>query len=432
MQRISSYIKKYRLNVVLILIILAQLPFMLHWIDARDFWSDESVTVNFTRISHGDNLLQSFKNFRLETTSPPLFYLLASIWIRIIPFDTAVSPSDPFFPRLISLIFTVLCMYFCGIVAKKIKGGRAAILSTLFAATSWYLIIQAGFQFRAYGLLVFLSILILYLYILRIENPQKTKYKIIYSVFILLTMYTHWFGLVIVGVLGLLDLCLFLRKKIKWRDMLGYLFSGILFLPYFLWVISRRTSRGLGLTFWIEPPTVQRALRTIDWITSRSDLIFTLFLAGVVITIVIAVLKYTSSGRSYIKANRDNKSDIYKSIIVLTDSKKAYYAIVPVAIVCFVFTGIYLYSRFMVPGSSFFTTRYFVAIVPQLLVVAAIGADWLIDVVFLNKRTQFEQTIIFIVIVCILALWLGLNAINHLNLFALGEILPHLGAIRIK
>lgn len=166
------------------------------------FWNDE-----MSQIAFGLNDIPYLieRSASLEDGVPPLFGIVAWFWYRIVPYGER-------WLLLLSIVPVVVSAYFLGLIGKLTVNARTGyIMEILFAASPffWY---NIALEFRGYSFLLLFSVLSIYLYLLRNQGKRK---KGILGLNITLTAlcFSHYFGIMIFGILFLADVMLLLRKK---------------------------------------------------------------------------------------------------------------------------------------------------------------------------------------------------------------------------
>jgi len=114
-------------------------------LEARGFWRDEAVTIELLRLP----LAELLRTIPESEGTPPLYYMLAWFWTRIVG-DGEVGARS--FSALVGIV-AVAVVY---LAARELSGRRAALVASLLAAASPLLVWHAQ-DARAYSLLVLLS-----------------------------------------------------------------------------------------------------------------------------------------------------------------------------------------------------------------------------------------------------------------------------------
>ncbi|MCL2398702.1 MAG: glycosyltransferase family 39 protein [Defluviitaleaceae bacterium] len=404
---IASFIKTHYFSILRMVIVVISLIIMLRYANGRSLWVDELWTISFTGIDQ--SWAEMFDNFIADATSnPPLFYIIAALWLRIVPYGA-------FWLRLISIIFAAIGIYLIGNVAGKIyeRDGKdyVAVFATLFASTSWFFVTQGAFSFRSYGLLFLLSTLYVYVYILRTQRHTGVALGILLGLLAALLGYTHYFGLFVPASLFICDLVLLKHKVLKWQHMLSYILAAALYLPFFIPIFLRVVAQSGN--FWAEPASFIRLVWLFRMLVSSSDLVGALFIFGSVAGVVIMI--------SIIFENRLVVSALLGHS-AFTEYRKTTVPLSSILFAAQVFTValtvgmVFIYSRFINPNGSIFVNRYFIAILPQLLIVSAISATWLIEnfIIYLKMHGK----LLFLICICIVSIPMIGNFYAEVNRFA--------------
>jgi 4-amino-4-deoxy-L-arabinose transferase-like glycosyltransferase len=201
---------------------LALLAFALRaWgLAAQSLWSDEDITLDRARLPLGELLAN------LPVEHPPGYFLLMSAWTRL-------AGDGDYALRFPSLVAGVLTVLFGGYVATRLVGRRAGWLTGLLLAVNPFLV-WYGQEARMYAPLAALSLAALAC-VLHAETARRPLgWWVAAGVATALTVYTHYYGALLVLVLGawaILDLVR--RDRAATR---GWLAAGataaLLFLPW--------------------------------------------------------------------------------------------------------------------------------------------------------------------------------------------------------
>jgi uncharacterized membrane protein len=185
-----------------------------------------------------------------DVVHPPLFYLLLKVWIgiggesllwlRLFPALTAIAAIVPFF---------LLCRE---LNLRDMEMNLALVLM----GVNEYLIFYAN-HLRMYSLLLLLSLCSLWLFA-RYFNEENGSQKILLALFAvnLLLVYTHYYGLLIVG-LEALSLLLWKRSKLIPFAIYGVVLA-LCFSPW-MYAVARasKEKKGLGQNLdWITRPNM--------------------------------------------------------------------------------------------------------------------------------------------------------------------------------
>jgi len=375
--------RKYHSHIFCLLITIVSLAVMLRYAGSVSLWYDDLYTISIS--AKGLSWDQMVSNMMADAHyNPPLFYLFAAFWLRVAPYGTL-------FLKLPSILFSAAGIYLCGVVARRLKGNSAAVFATIFAAASTFLIFNGADTFRSYGLMFLLVLICMYFYILRIEkNRVLNRYIFIFGALAAVLCYTHYFGILIIASFFICDLVLIAAKKLNARHLLSYLLFAALFLPFFisrLMVLAEQ-----NWTFWADAPDAKSVVLLTQDIVSNYNFIYILFLFGMVMSVIMIFSSYT---REYMGMGR----------------KQVYVSVMQVFTVIFVIGAVFVYSRYINPDGSLFIFRYFVSIVPMIVIISAIGVDCVFAILLKSKPAKLAGITIGAV-VCVVTLYLGANTLE--------------------
>jgi hypothetical protein len=160
----------------------------------------------------------------------------------------------------------------------------------------------------------------------------------------------------------LTDIILYFRKKISGKFIFSYLLAGALFLPIvFFWIVNENDL----LSFWPAVPNLEIFKWVVYGLLDNDKLIMTLYLAG------LAVLL------SKLMAKDITVDDI--PIIICS------------GIPPFMFGVIFVYSKYINPGGSLFVDRYFICVIPAVIIMCSYCFEKLYTAV-INNTMQSPKT----------------------------------------
>lgn len=216
---------------------------------ARDLWHDEAVSYIIVKLFSVNPKL-----FILVGPHPPLYEIILSAWIYLMG-------ETEFVLRLLSVIFgmiSIVLTYKIGNLYGNIKIG---IVSAAFMAVSpihiWY-----SQEARGYAMLTTLILARMYYFLGALIKGKTICYKF-FTIYAILSIYTHSFSLVLL----LPEIIILLFKKHK-NSLKKWLFSYalilisfLLYLPIFLEQFKAKTF------FWVPKPVVLSIFNTFTNIT---------------------------------------------------------------------------------------------------------------------------------------------------------------------
>jgi len=281
-----------------------------------------------------------------------------------------------------TVIFVAIGMYLCGLAAGRIKGDSTAIFTTLFASTSWFLITRS--INTTYSLLFLVSALYTYIYVLRFQGYNKPiRYSVLLGIMAAIFGYLHDFGALVVVILLFFDVLRIFAQRIDIRQMLAYPIAAILYLPYFFFL-----REGPPLLLWAPTPRTasgtvnfQTVFELVQNMVGYSDLVLAAIILGVTISLYEAVLS------SY---------------------KTVYLCAVQALVLAIAMIATIVYGSAVDP--SVFVEEYFIVLLPQVFLVAAMGLGWVFDSLF-----RYKSLVVVCAVVAVLLIPLGITTILQLQ-----------------
>lgn len=352
--RYNNVLSRYSFGIVCTLIALVAFGFMVKYSGLKSLWSDDMAQISFTY--PGLSIHEMFNRLLKYDVQPPLFSVITASWLRVAPYGTS-------WVRLPSEIAVTIGIIICGFIGYKIQGRRTGILCAIFAASSSTLIIYAGYSLRPYSFFFLTSSLVLLTYIQLLKNIEKNinfRFIVIFGLVLTLMVYTHYFGILICGALFIGDFVLFSKKKNNIKFILPYIIAGTLFAPWAIIVMTKSIEKFS--TFWPEKPSISSIIEAINYLSSENNIILTLL----VVSIGILVIKLIY------RNDRDFLTDYIQLLCLWTIS--------------FIIGITYVYSSVINPNRSVFVTRYFIGLLPFLLLFISIGLSYIGNLISENKN----------------------------------------------
>ena len=238
------------------------------YLNGQHFWLDEMFQIGFS--GTGKSL---YDTLMVTETTPPLFRLLANIWYNLMPYGEQ-------WLLLLTAFFAAGMVYVIGMLGEELGGKGIGYCAAMLSFVSTALLNSGVREFRSnslHGLLAALAIL----YYLR--NLKTGKYKIHFTVFMVLLAYTHYFGVFLCGTFFLLDVYFYFKKRRKINDITPYVILGIAYIP---WLFRFMTLNQLeSSAFWQDRPSL-RELYFLFMFLCGSNVKLLLFIVGFVLLCV--------------------------------------------------------------------------------------------------------------------------------------------------
>ena len=355
------------------------LVFMFYQCGKQSFWLDEmSLLGTITKDKGIGDILGQY--LRIDVTNLPLFPLVAALWYRIMPANDRLMLLLPELAIAGTVIFSAK-------TAELIAGKRAGLFTAILTSVSTKLILSGGFELRSYGFLLFFGMGAVYFFFRRMRSDMR-KDSIFYGIFLLMTIYTHYMGILLIAALGAAELLLMIVNKEKFTRLIPYFATGIAFAPWFvLMLINKQKSIT---SFWPKKPTLPEITRVMRKLLDSNEAMFIVF----VLTCLYLVCRL-------VRALWEAKRLSFKNTALLILSWTVF------AIIGIVF----VYSTIINPAGGFFVQRYFLELAPLMMIIIAVGISTAIDFIAESKGRALRLEISGIVALFLL-LYVGLTNIR--------------------
>jgi mannosyltransferase len=233
----------FKLDYMLISIVLIGAMVRFYGISRESLWVDELITMN--EVNPDISWKKVFEFISIADPHPPLFFILEKIVCSIFGHTAGVARGMNATLGTLSILF----IYFLG---KEILNKRLGYLAAILLCINYYGIFYSQ-EARDYALALSMSILSTLFFIKLLKRPSLI-HSVLYGIFALLLLYTHYFGLFIIGGQGILALTLMLSKNGLQKVVFKYFYitAGIILIGYSPWLPS--FIKQLTVTsFWIPP-----------------------------------------------------------------------------------------------------------------------------------------------------------------------------------
>jgi mannosyltransferase len=204
------------------------------------FWIDEGIAVGIA--SHD---LGAIPALLREDGSPPLYYLLLHGWLALTGDGEAAA-------RSLSLLFAALLVPVSWWAANAIAGRRAAVAATAIAAGCPLLSYYAQ-EARMYTLVALLSLIAAAAFVLAFLHGRRRHLVTLGGALVLL-LYTHNWGLFLVGAMTVVWLWLWRRRWVAGRD--GAWLATSIALAYAAWLPTLAFQVARTGAPWSSPPSL--------------------------------------------------------------------------------------------------------------------------------------------------------------------------------
>jgi hypothetical protein len=229
---------------------------VLRFVSRGPLWLDEAQSVAIAKHSLG-GLPAALKH----DGAPPLYYGLLHLWMRVFGDST-------FSVRALSGIPAVLSLPVVVRLGRRAGGDAVGIASIVLLAISPFAI-RYAVEARMYSLLLLLSLAGAHA-VLSVHRHRTTLATVGLATATAAALYTHYYAVFLVGVVGAGELWLAVRRRdpAAWRALVGLAAGCLAFAPWLPILLYQ--SRHTGAP-WAAAPNGSAVLDTIDsWMGGSS------------------------------------------------------------------------------------------------------------------------------------------------------------------
>lgn len=339
--------------------------FMWYNADMYSFWIDELYQIAYVSGSLWDTL-----NISLNSISdPPIYNTIAWIWYQIFPH------TDKFL-LLLPELCTLIAMYLLGYFATVNKNVQTGCITLAVAVGTELLYVQCAFENRQYALWFLASVLLLQAHHCFIKEKNK-KTIVLYALALVLSVLTQYLSVALCLTIFICDLILWYQKKETPKVLVPYFLGGGIASPFaivlLLNYLNRMNESGSSfLQFWPTVPELNSILELIFYLISENTLMLILLFFGAAHIIMKCIRKEAE----------------WQEWILLE---------IPIVVILLN----YFYSTMINRAGSLWVDRYFILILPQIILLCADGLECLIYSVVSDKK-QIRTAILGVSLVLIL------------------------------
>lgn len=331
----SSFLKKHGFHIGLLTISLAHLIFLIAFAGVKSLWHDDIYQLFF---SWDRSFKDSFATVLRTDLNPPLWPFISFLWLKIAPYGTA-------WLKLPATVMTVAAGYVFGLSLKEVFDKRMGLFGAFVFAVSPLIVLESAYTFRAYGLYLFASSLLIYAYIRKTKYPSVQN-RVFFGCSVFLISFSHYFGAFLCVFLGAFDLILAIRKKQKFNFFIEYVIVALLELA---WLIPQITTITDALSdFWPPTPTLKSAMEMIRTFLHNSRNLSVIFWVLVAVFAVIIIRTLIKKGFSELFEH----SLYFRLVFILT----------PLLMI----SATVIYCNIN-PKSSLWVYRYFFCLYPMIM-----------------------------------------------------------------
>jgi len=287
---------KAKTAILIIIVISAALR--IYNIEQKNLWFDE---VYSWKISQG-----SVVDIVSETSGdihPPFYYLVLKFWMKL--FSDSVYSM-----RMLSVMLSLLSIYFIYRLSKLFleKDYQVMLVLILYAVSP--LNIYYSQEVRMLNLNLFLCLGSVYYFLVYSESRSKLS-GLLYVLFTILAIYTHYFAFLILFTELILSIIFYIKKKSGKNSLPGFLICftiiNLFYLPWYP-VFFSQTSKGQP---WRTSQSILKTgsnildyfkdvfLSTYYTFESSAVFYFSVFISLLIVTFLIYVLFKTLNPKQY-------------------------------------------------------------------------------------------------------------------------------------
>ena len=341
---------------------------MFRYADNASLWADELCKIGIVRKDIGTAIGYCLD---MKDIAPPLYCICAWVWYHIAPYGER-------WLLLLSIIPVMIAIYVMGLIGEKLRGkacGMIAASLLAFSMTVWGFI---AFEFRNYTFALLFSTLSLYCHIQKNREGERKAWLTAYSISLTALAMSHYFGMLLCGVFFLADLYLYVTKRISRRSVFSYILPGIISLLW-LYLVYQRVLRFRGtetIASWYPVPTLMNIGSLLKFLSGNILLSFCLFLLGM--ACVLANIRRTGSFESDLAV-------IYQRFSL--------------AAILIVIGLLYIYGNYINQKSTMWQDRYFLVLIPFIVLISALGVTDLLSDDDHYQRFRVKAVCILLVII---------------------------------
>lgn len=257
----------------------------------QSYWLDELMSASF---SNPANSFSYMFNQTISDVHPPLYQTILWSWYHIFGFNE-------FAGRALSAIIGSIGVFAVFLSGKEFFNKEVGLYAAIIAATNFFLIYYSQ-EVRSYSLL-FLFSTISYVYLLKTIRDYSKKNFILYLLFTVSLVYTHYFGFFLVATQVFVFIFYFIKEKRNRKQLaLLALITAIVLIVSLLPLIEHILANEAKKSFWIGRPRGDFILQYMGYYVQNA------YLQGVfLLTILFSLI--------YLFQKSQNKN--YKTIIVV-------------------------------------------------------------------------------------------------------------------
>lgn len=231
-------------------------------LDLQSLWNDELASWH---LAHWPTLSQVIERGVVPDVHPPGYFLLLHLWMRLAG-DSELALRAP---SVVCGVLAVPAMYGLG---RCLYTRREGLVAAAFTAAAWMPVYYSR-EARPYALLMLCAIASTWWLVETVRRLEATerlapRFAAGYVAAATLAAYTHYFGLLLVGLQAVTAALCLVRRPRRWLRLLA-LYAAVA-LAYLPWVPHLLEDLKLR-SFWIDPPDATALLELYRFQLGRWD-----------------------------------------------------------------------------------------------------------------------------------------------------------------
>ncbi|MBR4982825.1 MAG: glycosyltransferase family 39 protein [Lachnospiraceae bacterium] len=330
-----------------VILLLGMSIFLIKNASMQSFWSDEMSTLGYIRSDV--SYFEMMKEYMVrDAVNLPLYPTILKFFYEIMPYGEV-------YLLIPSILFVICSILIIAVIGYKCGNEDISFLCICLGSISSGAICHAAWDIRSYSLLIMLSALTILFYVRRREN-ESIKNICLYGISMLLLFFTHWYGAIMMMGFAISDLVFWLQKKIKIKCIVSYLIAGV---PLFIYLIIMLMNMRRDLSSHYGNPGLEGIKEALYLITGGRFLCVLLFITGCAGIVIIGIVK------------KEKIQAIWKVML---------------------FSCIWTFgTTFFIKNGTFFAPKYFLVILPQVILIMAFTVDSILKEVFKKSNEWLKR-----------------------------------------
>jgi len=335
----------FKENKLLVIILFIGAFFRFYKIDFQSVWLDEIHTLN--EADPKNSISEIYNKLLISEPHPPLYFLLVHFSFKIFGYTTLVL-------RSLSAIIGLLGIFSIYLLGKEIFNKKVGLLASILLAINYFHIYYSQ-DGRMYGLL-FLTTTLSFYFLVKFIKRCTLKNAIFYAFFSALMIYSHFFALFTL-IAQYLILLYFVIKPFETNSKTFFKYSFIsgittliLFIPSF--GLFKKTTEIKSI--WIQMPTLEVYTQFFKDFFGQSEIVL-FFITLLIVFFFIKLFNEKNIEKGSLNPEKDKLVFGFFILIVWIT-------------ITLILPLIRTYTSL-----PMLINRYFINIVPAVLILVAIG-----------------------------------------------------------